>query len=249
MLRSFNWQAAAACGIVLTLAAAASAQRGGFTRGGDSSLGLLRSDEVQKELELTDEQKADITKILEESRGDRPQINFRDLSEEQRREKFAEMREQAQKRAAETMTKVEGVLLPPQVKRLKQIGIQARGLRALSDDDVAKTLKLTDDQQKEIAAANEKSAEQMRELFQGGNREGAREKLTALRKQTEETILGVLTADQKKEFDNLKGEAFELPQRTFGRGGQGGRQGGRDGGRPRGDGQRPNRGTRRPEAE
>lgn len=246
MLRKLNWQVAIACGIVLTLAAVASAQRGRFGGRGDSPLGLLRSDEVQKELEITDEQKAEITKILEESRGDRPRINFRDLSEEQRREKFAELREQAQKRAAETMTKVEGVLLPPQVKRLKQLGIQARGLRALSDDEVAKTLKLTDDQQKEIAAAYEKSAQQMRELFQGGNREGAREKLTDLRKQTEETILGVLTDDQKKEFENLKGEAFELPQRTFGRGR---RQGGRDGARPRGDGQRPNRPDRRPEAE
>lgn len=213
MLRQMNWRVAAACGMVVVLAASASAQRGGF-RGGDSTLRLLRADEVLTELKVDADQKAEIAKILEASRGDRTRPNLGDLSQEERRAKFAELREQAAKRAAETMTKIEGVLKPAQVKRLKQLGVQARGARALTSKDVAESLKLSDAQQKEIAAAIEKSSAEMREAFQGGNRENARQKFTEIRKKLDEALMGVLTDDQKKEFNNLKGEAFDLPRRT-----------------------------------
>ncbi len=68
-------------------------------------------------------------------------------------------------------------------------------------------------------------------------------------KKTEADVLAVLTADQKKKFDDMKGKPFELERRGFGGpGGFGGRPGGGrpDGGRPQGDGgDRP----RRPSAE
>ena len=60
----------------------------------------------------------------------------------------------------------------------------------------------------------------MRELFQGDNREGAREKLDALRKETGEKLLAVLDADQKEKFEKVKGEKFELDRSALRRGGQ-----------------------------
>ena len=45
------------------------------------------------------------------------------------------------------------------------------------------------------------------------------------------------SAEQKKKFDELKGEPFEIPEGSFGRGG--------DGGRRRGEGERGEGGRRR----
>jgi hypothetical protein len=56
----------------------------------------------------------------------------------------------------------------------------------------------------------------MRELFQGGNREGAREKVQELRKQASEKATAVLTADQKAAFEKMKGSEFKMPEGAFG---------------------------------
>ncbi len=77
------------------------------------------------------------------------------------------------------------------------------------------------------------------------NRDQMREKMEQMRKESDEKFLALLTADQKAQFEKIKGAAFEMPEGAFGfggrqgRGGQGGREGGREGGgkdRP----QRPN---------
>lgn len=62
--------------------------------------------------------------------------------------------------------------------------------------------------------------------------EEIRKKMEEAGKKTEADVLAVLTADQKKKYDALKGKPFELERRGFG-GPGGGRQGG---GRPQGDG-------------
>ena len=43
------------------------------------------------------------------------------------------------------------------------------------------------------------------------------EKITALRKETTEKIVAVLTDDQKKSWKEMTGEAFTFPPPTFGR--------------------------------
>jgi hypothetical protein len=221
MSRSLKFLAlAAALVLVLGNFAAAQRGRGGFGRNDGSLTGLLRMDEVLAEIEVTDDQKAEITKVLEESRGTRPEggRNFRDLSEEERTKLFAEMREAAAKRNAEAKAKLEKVLLPPQMKRLNELSIQRQGLGALSNAEVAAALKMTDMQKETLAATIEKNGEKMRELFQnaGENREGLREKMDALRKESEAAVLNVLNDDQKKQFEEMKGEAFEFPQRQGG---------------------------------
>jgi Spy/CpxP family protein refolding chaperone len=214
--------------LVLAMSSFASAQRGGFGGGrdGGSLSGLLRSDEVLKEIEVTDEQKTELTKVLEESRGQRPEggRNFRDLSEEERTKLFAEMREAAAKRNAELKEKLGKVLLEPQMKRLNELSIQRRGVSALSDAEVATALKLTDMQKETLASTIAKNGEKMRELFQGAgeNRDGLREKIDALRKESDEAVLGVLSDEQKKQFEEMKGEAFTFPQRERGQGRRGG---------------------------
>jgi Spy/CpxP family protein refolding chaperone len=216
MSRSLQFQVVIALGVVLVATSMAQAQRRGFGRGGDPLLSVLRIDEVLKEVEITEDQKAEVEKILTEARGERTDFSgLRDLSDEEREKKFAELREAAQKRSAEAKAKLEKALLPQQIKRLKELAVQSQGVRALTSADVQAELKLSDMQKEQIAAAVQKERDQSRELFEGAreNREGVREKFDALRKETDESVLGALTAEQKTQFEALKGKAFEFPQR------------------------------------
>lgn len=237
---------AAAGMLALCVSTVAMAQpgRGGFgMRGGfrNNLLYLAMNEAVQKEIEVVDDQKAEIEKIGEEIRSQRPQgerPNFREMSEEEREKYIAQMRERGAKEAKIANARLEEALLPHQMKRIKEISLQQRGVAALSDDEVAKELKITDAQKKKLEDVNQKNMETMRskmeELRQGGSREGFFEKYQEMRKEAEGKVLAVLTGDQKKKFEEMKGEPFEMPQRTFTRGGRrGGGERGEGGGRGR----------------
>ncbi|MCU0977735.1 MAG: hypothetical protein MUF25_01055 [Pirellulaceae bacterium] len=213
---------------------------GGF--GGGSLLDLARIEAVQKEIEAVDDQVKGIEKLSEEmraSRGERPQVDWRNMSEADREKAMAEMRKQREAEAAKANAKLGEVLLPLQIERLEQISLQMRGTAALADPKVAAKLSLTEDQKKKLEAAQTANMEsmrtQMQQLFQGGNRdqqsrEGMREKMEQLRKDADAKVLAVLTADQKAAFEKLKGAAFTMPEGAFGRGPRGGDQGGQRGG-------------------
>jgi Spy/CpxP family protein refolding chaperone len=204
---------------------------GGF--GGGSLLDLARIEAVQKEIEAVDDQVKGIEKLSEEmraSRGERPQVDWRNMSEADREKAMAEMRKQREAEAAKANAKLGEVLLPLQIERLEQISLQMRGTAALADPKVAAKLSLTEDQKKKLEAAATANREAMQQAFQGGNREGMREKMEQLRKDADAKVLAVLTADQKAAFEKLKGAAFTMPEGAFGRGPRGGDQGGQRGG-------------------
>jgi hypothetical protein len=154
------------------------------------------------------------------------------------------------------------LLTKPQSKRLDEIALQLMGVRALSDAEVVKKLKLTSDQKKGVEDAFKAADDDRRKMFEemragGGGRDGLeamREKFDEARKKGDAKVLAVLTADQKKQFDEMKGKPFEVDRRALlsggGRGGQqggsrgqgGGDRGGRPGGEGGGDrGKRPQR--------
>jgi hypothetical protein len=110
----------------------------------------------------------------------------------------------------ETLKALADVLKPEQLTRLKQIEVQQAGERAFTRPGVQAALKLTDGQKEQIKALTEDAAKQRRELFQGGNAQGSRDKMTALRKETLDKIQAVLTDDQKKSWKDLTGAPFEL---------------------------------------
>jgi Spy/CpxP family protein refolding chaperone len=150
-----------------------------------------------------------------------------ELTEEQRA-RIEEFRKQAAERQKKENEKLAEILLPHQMKRLNEIYIQQLGIAALQNEEIAGKLKITDDQKKkmeEVTTANrQEMGAQMRELFQGGG-DQIREKITAMRKKADEKVLAVLTGAQKKEFEDMKGKPFEMPQgalRGPGRGGPGG---------------------------
>lgn len=249
-------------------------QGGGFGRGGMtggarpvSITQLLQIEKVREDAEILDEQVEDIKtavdKVRQDARtnqGERP--NFRELTEAQREEFFKKFREQQETTNKKIQEAIEDVLLPQQVERLNEIRLQIQGVGALLTEPVQKELKITAEQktkfteiQKETQEKGQELFSGVRELFQGGDREKAqaamqeiREKMTNMQKETEKSIVGVLTDSQKKEFDKMKGKPVEISQEELrpSRGGQGGqRQGGqRPGGQGGQGGQRPAPGAR-----
>lgn len=224
---------------------------GGFGGGGDPVIGLLMVEKVREEIELMPDQEEALTKLRDsEPQGAPPNLDFRSMSEEERTKAFAEMQERRKKRETEMREKLEEVLLPEQLERLEQISIQSRGPRALEDPAIAAKLNFTDEQKTKMEDVRSKSGERMRALFSSGDRDKMREGFEKLRKESEEEVLAVLTADQRKQFEEMKGKPFELPEGSFGRGFGGGRPGGFGGGRPGGDeGGDRGRGRRRPASE
>lgn len=205
--------------------------RGGFGGGfGGGVTFLVQNEQVQKELKITDEQK---TKLKEIADASRPQRGAGGGGGAARgtpptEEQLAEMR----KRAEETAAKVAGVLTADQNARLKQIQLWQQGTRALTANaDLAKELALTDEQKSALKTITDESDKKRRELGGGGRnasaeeRTAAREKATALQKETDTECLAVLTAGQKTKFDTLKGPEFKLDM-TAAFGNRGNRRGG-----------------------
>ena len=226
---------------------------------------LLQSEKVRNEAEIFDEQVQELREASDKIRaaaranqGERP--DFRNLTEEQRRELFEKFRKSSAETQKKINTAVEEILLPHQLERLEEIRIQILGSGALLLEPVQKKLKVTDTQKakfEEITNGTREKSQEMfgsvREKFQelGGDREKIqalmaeiREKMEAAQKEAEEKIVGTLTAAQKKQFEEMKGKPFEIsredlrPQRPQGQrpGGQGGQGGQRPQGQP---GQRP----------
>ncbi len=250
--------------------------RGGFNI--DRSM-LLRAEQVRKELKIEEAQAATIDAALEAFREERsaaPRPD-RDAISKMSEEEQTALREKSQKERAELSKKTDealgAMLEPEQAKRLDQIAMQMKlnmaTVATLKSDDLKSKLSLTEEQVAKLDEAEKAAAADMTKMFEemraaggggqpggnpggGGGREAfaaMQEKMTAARAKSTEAALAVLTDEQKKMIDELKGAKFELDMRALmgGRGGPGGPggPGGDGGGRPpRGEGG--GRGTRPP---
>ena len=216
--------------------------RGGFGGGGIS--GLLQMESVQKEVSITDEQKAELAKLGEAARtaagagagaGGFDREAFEKLSEEERNKRFAEMRAAGAERTKKADEAVKALLKPEQFARLSELRVQQEGVRAWSREDVQKQLGLTEEQVAKIKTLNDA---QGTGGF-GGGRPGqdqseeeaakAQAERTAKQKAYDEGMAAVLTADQTAAWTKMQGAKFEFPARG-GTGGRGGRPGGNGGG-------------------
>jgi len=212
--------------------------RGGFG-GGFGVGGLLMSDEVRQEVNLSEEQQQELRAMGEETRNEMRERmrnmwqGFRDMSDEERAAAREDMQAEMEEMRVEIDNRVKKVLKPEQFERLRQIELQQQINRrgsssALSQGRVAEELGLTDEQRQQMQA---KAAEAQKEL---------EEKMQKLRNEAREKVLSVLTADQRAKFDALLGTPFEMTQRGFG--GPGGRDRGDRGARGRRGGERPSSG-------
>lgn len=214
-------------------------QRGG-RRGGGPDFGippiiLATADEVQDALKLSDEQNDRIEAIRDQLQDD-----ARELFRGDRRE-FRQLRTDLQKLQHDATAKLDEVLDAEQQKRLMGIVIQVNGNRAVADPNVAKEIKINDEQKKQLAAVRDDAIESTRKAFsevqeQGLSRDEMRTKMDAIRVDADKKVLAVLTAEQQKQLESLKGEPVEIDRAQFWRrgdfrgfgGGRGDRQRDRD---------------------
>jgi Spy/CpxP family protein refolding chaperone len=191
----------------------------GLSRG--SLLGLLRLEQVQKELKLNEEQLAKVKKVSEQLTAEmkKQYADLRKIEDrEKRRAKMTELRGQSDRKAREQLR---DVLAQEQMTRLYQIRLQVRAaVESLGSKYVADKLKLTEEQTKKLAEIDKDMQTKRSELFRSmrnasqEQRAEAFKKYRKLRSDADQKALEVLTAEQSKAFEGMKGKKFELqPQR------------------------------------
>ena len=215
-----------ALGAALAASATAQApagQRGqgrGLGTGRDSLLGLLGIEQVQKELKLSDEVNAQVTELREKLGAEmREQLAaLRNIEDrQQRRTKMTELSREFDGKAREPLR---AVLSQEQMMRLYQIRMQVRPpADSLTNQWVAGRLQLTEEQQQQLAQIA-KDAEAQQSELRGSIRDATEEqrtdvmqKLRTIRSDADQKALGVLSAEQKDAFEQMKGEKIELPAR------------------------------------
>ncbi len=210
--------------------------RMGMGGGAMQLLGLLRMEEVRKEVKVSDEAYEAVQKAQRDAFANMG--NLRDASEEERTKVMKDMNTKAQDLLEEAVD-------PAGLKRLMGLLLQQQGNSAVMNDVIAKEVGLSESDVKALGEAVAKSSEEgrakMREAFQGGgppDREKMTEMMAEMRKKSDAAIDEKLTADQKKAVEALKGEKFTFPE-GGGFGGFGGGRGGAGGGAPGGGRGRP----------
>lgn len=229
MFRSFYLALVAAMALVIATPASAQVvvQAGGAGGGaranypsGQSLMYLLYYPQLQKEIEIIDDQKAELQKIQAESQAKMTEA-YKTMNDQaaggdalQRQQKYMELYQTLGK---ETEEKVAKVLLPHQKKRLSQIMLQMKLSQssygygfagALEGDDVGKELGITDAQREELKKKEEKIRAEFMKKYQ--------EFYKKLNEETKEEMMSVLTPAQKKKLEDLLGEKFEMQQPQYG---------------------------------
>jgi hypothetical protein len=210
--------------------------RGG--RGGPGGGGLtflLNNKSVQEELKLSEDEAKKAKDVADEvAKKHADDSKGLDRMKEEDRAKLAEIRQTI---AKEELKAVNDVLKPDQAKRLKEIMLQqslrTTGPAALLGADLQASLKLADDQKEKIKSIADDFTKERQTVMQeaglggrrgagggggggGGGRpdpakrEEAMKKVEGLNKESMTKALALLSADQKKTLDDLKGAAFEL---------------------------------------
>jgi restriction endonuclease S subunit len=191
---------------LLLLGTPAIAQRPGGGGGGGRGmptmppLQLLTQDSIIKELKLADDQ----VKKLKEEGGKQmaARAGLRDKEGEERNQMMQELSKQADKIMNE-------VLKPDQLKRFKQIQLQQQGAQAFDNPEVAKELKITDDQLKQIKELRENARKEMMALGRPDpSNPEANKKRQEITKAVNEKVMAMMSADQKAKWKEMTGEPF-----------------------------------------
>lgn len=95
-----------------------------------------------------------------------------------------------------------------QQERLTQIWIQRSGPLAITDDEISKKLELSAVQKNEVDALLVEGAKKVQEVFASERDADTPKKAQELRNETARRILRVLTEQQRRDFDAMRGKPF-----------------------------------------
>lgn len=201
---------------------------------------LVVNKAVQDDIKMTEEQTEKVKTWSKEYTAKQFEgikerfAGFKDLSDEERTKKMAEMTAESNK---EIYKQLGDVLKPEQITRIKQIDVQAAGLRAFTRAEVVTALKLTDDQKSTIKGISDEFGKDRREIeteagIGGGKGKGkgggggdatktdaANKKIAKIQKEAMEKISEKLTAEQVKTWKELTGDPFDTTKLRTGFGG------------------------------
>jgi hypothetical protein len=192
------------CGLALGWVGPAAAQ-------GSLNTGLLYNKSVQKELKLSDDQFAKTLKV--------PQQVYdkytKEMSEVRKEGQAVFAKQEALRNGLDedTLKAMTGVLKPEQVKRLKQIEIQARGFRAFHDPKVQKALQLSKDQVAEVKTLDNDLIKTVNQFRVDASKDKKFDelpvKIDAATQEAVKKFVGKLTAEQKKPWKEMTGAPFK----------------------------------------
>ena len=192
-------------------------RRGGFGMNLGDPVTLLGREDVQKDLVVTDDEKAKIVDLTEKSNSKRQEAMqaARDASNGDRAEMMKAMGPIMEKLSAENWAAVGTVITADQVKRLKEISVQIQGAAVVTTNkEVQGQLSITDDQKAKFADLRARQQTAQQELFQKmQSGEIDRSQMPDIMKKNtqimEDEINKILTDAQKAKLKDLGGKHFE----------------------------------------
>lgn len=177
---------------------------------------LLNSSPIRVELNLTEQQKQELHKLMRMVREDAQKVQQRIPSEQQRQLAMQLVRQQVGTAFQRYSDQVQRILTPEQSARLNKLALQIRGPSALLDPQIAASLNLTAGQQQQIRARLDKEEEQQKQLrrdTRGQGKAGRKERRAGrqeLKEQLDTDIRAVLTPEQQKNYDAMRDSGTDV---------------------------------------
>jgi hypothetical protein len=162
---------------------------------------LIASPAIQAELKLDEEQKKAIDDAAAEARQALQGVN--QLQQAERQQKNREVRQNLQ-------TKLEKALKEEQLKRLNQIDLQQKGALVLNTRETADKVGVTNEQRPKIRALNMELTQTTTKLRQEFKGKELQDKIAQARAEASAKVVELLTDEQKKSWQALVGEPFDL---------------------------------------
>jgi hypothetical protein len=184
---------------------------------------LLMSKGVQKEINLTEQQREKFAQILRDVHA-KYQPDLRQAMTAGDRLKFLKTMRETSRESREKVDKaVPDILNAEQTRRLKQIEIQVNGVLSFDRPDVQKELKLTSKQKDEIKHIHDGLKKDTATVIQDAASAPLRKSAEAVRKVRDLRInatkkaLDTLDDEQKKAWKDLTGDKFDFRLEIFNR--------------------------------
>jgi hypothetical protein len=189
---------------------------------------LLNNETVQKELDLTGDQKTKVNEAIKASAADMEKglssLPSQPLNSQEMKGIMGKL---VQDNKDKFMKQLNEILLPNQLDRLKELRIQAQGPQALLNTDVIQALKITDEQQKEMKAMNAEYQDKTKNVsgftMRNMSPEEHQAKMTDMKEKMQKAskifgdfLLGVLTQDQREQFEKMQGTKLDMDLSTSG---------------------------------
>lgn len=166
-----------------------------------SAHALIAHEAVQKELELSDEQKGAVNKAAATAKEAVQGANK--LEQKERQQKFRDARQQLMKSLGETLKK-------EQLQRFTQIDLRQRGALALNQKKLAEEVGLSGQQRKMLRSLNRRLSASIRKLREDLKGKELNQKMKATRNEARDKAIGILDEEQRGKWEKMLGEPFDL---------------------------------------